>query len=308
MYERHFGFSRPVFSAGVAQDEAVFRTAATAQLARDLEIALTRKDAVALLSGTSGTGKTTIAADALKRMGTRQAFACLSTHPLTRHELLEQLLTDFGFEPHRQSHVERLQEWRQFLSEMMATDTSVCLLVEAAENLSSEVLESLHSLTATDPTLGPGANVILTTTLPAEKLLVSPELLAFSQRVRLRRRIEPLSATELADYLEFKCRYADVDCASIFASDVPAALHEFSGGIIRVTDNLVETALIAAAASNEERITAEEIVRIAEEQFGLTRITPAEVDELLQESGTDIATSETTQSDDIPTLTEYVSV
>lgn len=307
MYERHFGLSGPLFSPGMAQDEAVFRTEAARRLARDLEVALARKDAVAVLSGTSGTGKTTLASEALKRIGTRQAFTSLGTPPLSCEELLEQLLSDFGLEPQGQSRVERRQLWRQFMSEMMATGSSVCLLLEAAEQVSTAVLESLHSLTAADAALSAGANVILTTNLPPERLLTCPQLLAFNQRVRLRRRIEPLTAEEIAEYLDFKCRRSGVDPAQIFSADVPAVLHEFSGGIIRVIDNLAETALHAAAASGDSRVTAEHIARVAEDRFGLTRFTPAEVDVLLQTTPNAVAEAEADVSGDIPTLTEYVA-
>jgi len=305
MYERHFGFSRPLFTDGMAQDESVFRTAAAGQISRDLEVALTRKDAVAVISGASGTGKSTLAGDALKGISTRLAFSCISHPPLTAHELLEQLLTDFGFEPYKMSRVERLQSWRQFLSEMAATDTRVCLLVENAESVEHEVLNALHSLTAADAALSPGANVVLTTTVPPESLLITPDTLAFNQRVRLRRQIEPLSEADVSDYLGFKCKLAGVEPGRIFGRDVDAILYEYSGGVIRVIDNLLETALIRAASNGEALVTAAQVAEVAEHQFGMTSLAPAEIDELLEESVP--AEAPVFDLADIPTLTEYVA-
>jgi general secretion pathway protein A len=232
MYQRHFGLSRPLFADGVAQDEFVFRSAAAERTAHDLTAALSRSDAVAILSGASGTGKTTLATDALKSVGTRLAFSCISQPPLTAHELLEQLLTDFGFEPFRMGRVERLQLWRQFLSEMTATDSRVCLLVESAESVSREVLLALHGLTAADAALSRGANVILTTTQRPETLLTTPEMLAFNQRVCLRRRIEPLTETEVLDYLHFRFRQAGADPEQILSTEGASLLHEYSGGCL----------------------------------------------------------------------------
>jgi DNA-binding NtrC family response regulator len=63
MYQRHFGLSRPLFADGVAQDEFVFRSAA-AGAPRRPDRRMSRSDAVAILSGASGTGKTTLATDA----------------------------------------------------------------------------------------------------------------------------------------------------------------------------------------------------------------------------------------------------
>lgn len=307
MYAQHFGFSSPLFSDGLAQDDGVFRTAALEQLVQDLEVALTRKDSVVVISGMSGTGKSTIATDALKGIHTRLAFCSISHAPLTPHELLEQLLTDFGFEPYKRSRVERLQIWRQFLSEMAATDTRVCLLVENADLLSPEVLQSLHGLTAADAALSPGANVILTTAQAPERVLTGETMLAFNQRVRLRRRIDPLTETETYDYLAFKCRAAGVQCRTILANGVASQLYELSGGVFRVMENLLESALISAAAAGDSSVTAERLADTAEQQFGITRLAPSQVDDLLVES-VEPGGKPSQRFDDIPTLTEFVGL
>jgi type II secretory pathway predicted ATPase ExeA len=321
MYEQHFGFSRPLFADGMAQDEAVFRTTAVARLAQDLAIALARKDSIALISGISGTGKTTIAADSIKNVNTRLAFNCISHPPLTPHELLEQLLTDFGFEPYKSSRVERLQLWRQFLSEMAATDTRVCLLIENVEDLSADVIHFLHTLTAADAALSPGANIVFTTCQPMERLLTTEDMLAINQRVRLRQRIEPLTEDETRDYLTFKCRLADANAAEVFEPEFASRLFELSGGVFRVIENLLESALISAATANEKTVTVDRLLRIAEQQFGISRLAPEEVDNLLEEHPPEIAAPATPSNpvpekqqdfpqallDQIPTLTEFVS-
>lgn len=289
----------------MAQDDAVFKTETTNRLVGDLEIALARKDSVAIISGMSGTGKSTIATDALKNISTRLAFCSFSHAPLTPHELLEQLLTDFGFEPYKSSRVERLQIWRQFLSEMAATETRVCLLVENAEGWSSDVLQYLHTLTAADAALTPGANVILTTSQPPERVLTTEEMLAFNQRVRLRRRIEPLTEAETRDFLAFKCREAGANAADVFAEGIAARLYELSSGIFRVIENLLESALISAAAANEKTVAVERLSQTAEQQFGVAPLESTEVEDLLVES-----TGQSPQSippfDQIPTLMEFV--
>lgn len=305
MYEQHFGFSRPLFSDGMAQNETVFRTASISQLVQDLEIALRRKDSVAVLSGVSGTGKSTIAADALKNISTRLAFTCISHPPLTADEFLEQLLTDFGFEPANTSRVERLQQWRQFLSEMAATETRVSLLIESADEFSADVLHQLHSLTAADAALSPGANIVLTTNQPPERLLTSKDTLAFNQRVRLRQRIEPLTATETRDYLAFKCNAGGRAMEEVFEDGLASRLFDLSDGIFRVIDNLLESALMSAAAANETIVSIDRLRQIAEQQFGISQMAPENVVDLLEEPrGEPVDVPD--DLDEIPTLTDFV--
>ncbi|MDX1561639.1 MAG: AAA family ATPase, partial [Gammaproteobacteria bacterium] len=285
MYQRFFGFSRPLFSDGLAQDEAVFMPESREAVAADFEIALTRKDSIAVLGGPSGTGKSTLATHALRSISTRLAFCCLSEPPLTPHELLEQLLSDFGFEPYKLSRVERLQVWRQFLSEMTATDTRVCILVERAESFAPELLVALHRLTAADATPCAGANIVLTTTGNAEALLAADELQPLNQRVRLRRTLAPLTVDETRDYLAFKCAFGDADAAKVFSDDVAASLHQLSGGALRMIDNLLESTLSTAAARSVKPVTALLLEGIASDQFGIAiEATASEIDRLLQSS------------------------
>jgi general secretion pathway protein A len=306
-YEQHFGFTRPLFRNGIASGDAVFRSEAAQKLRTDLAVAFTRTDSVAIISGPSGTGKSTLATDALKDIDTRLAFSSVSHTPLTPTELLEQLLADFGFDAHQKSRVELLQLWQQFLSEMVATETRVCLLIENADELTPEVLQFLHRLTSADAELSPGANVILTTAQLPECILTTQDLLAFNQRVRLRRRIEALSEAETRDYLTFKCSLAEVRSDETFGSGLAATLHGLSGGIIRVMNNLLESSLITAASNREPILTSERLISVASEQFGLGELAPAAVNELLAESVPEKRASGKA-TDAIPTLTDFVTL
>ena len=296
-YELHFGLTESIFPDGLAQGDGVFKRGAIDELADDLANALSRKDSVAILSGVSGTGKSTLATDALKALDTRLAFSCIGHTPLTSQELLEQLLIDFGLETHDKSHVERLQEWRLFIAEMSATDTRVCLLVENAEELATDILVFLHRLTAADASSSPGVNVILTTAQAPERLLADEAMLALNQRVRLRRKIEPLSAEETRGYLDFKFDQAGVAIGAICDTDLAPRLFQLSNGIIRVINNLLECALVAAAAANETKLSIARLNHVARDQFGISELAPTEIDHLLEAS-----------AERIPTLTDFVDV
>jgi type II secretory pathway predicted ATPase ExeA len=310
MHAQNLGISRPIIADTLPHDDAVFRGLHPEALQRDLAVALARKDAVAILSGASGTGKTTLALDACRQLSTRLAFCCISQPPLNPDEQLEHLLTEFGCETAGMSVVERRQQWRQYLAEMAATDTRVCLLLENAERFPVEVLAALHSLTAADAALSPGASIVLTTTLPAEALTNQPALGALGQRVRLRRRIEPLDQAQTRAYLEFKCRLASSPVAQIFADDAAGALFEFSGGVIRMIDAMLESALISAASRGDSRVTAALIGSLAESLFGHTGLSDNEVDVLLTTAAPEVPGPAfrlaSLGPDAIPTLTELV--
>lgn len=269
MYKQHFGLSSELFDDGIASGSSVFCGPRQKVLAANLTIALTRRDSVAVVYGLPGVGKTTTVTHALREMTTRLALGTIAQPPLTAHELLEQLLGEFGFSPYKNSRSERLQMWRQFLSEMEVTETRVCILVENAQELNVEVLKALGSLTAADANGCPGANVILTATRAPDDLLNSPELAALRQRMRLQSTLAPLTPDETREYLAHRVEEAGGTYEAIFAPDAIEAVHAFSGGLIRVIDNVVESALGIAAARREKMLTAALVTRVAVGLFGI---------------------------------------
>jgi hypothetical protein len=179
------------------------------------------------------------------------------------------LLTEFGFSPYKNSRVERLQMWRQYLNEMRATDTRVCVLVETAETLQLDVLAALESLTAADPNGCPGANVVLTTRTGMTDLLAEPALASLRQRTRLRWNLEPLTRVELHDYLVHCIKSAGGKTLKLFTDEAIDALHQYSAGIIRAANNLCATALTLAASAREPQVSAALINQVAVDVFGL---------------------------------------
>ena len=143
MYRTHFGLSKPLFDAGIAQDAAVYRNAKHDVLFANLKLAFAAPAAVATLSAPAGVGKTTLASAAVRASTTRLALAWINGIPTNATELLELLLTELGCNAHRTTRIERLQMWRQFLSEASATDSRVFVAVERTEDLSIEVLRAL---------------------------------------------------------------------------------------------------------------------------------------------------------------------
>lgn len=284
MYKQHFGLSGNLFGDGIAKEADVYCGPRQKLLAANLTIALARRDTIAAIYGAPGTGKTTIASHALREMTTRLAVACIGHPPVTGHELLELLLTEFGFSPYKNSRTERLQTWRQFLNEMSATDTRVCVLIENAEDLNVEVLKALEKLTAVDANGCPGCNVLLTATAPSEALLNDPELAGLRQRIRLQSTLPPLTVAETREYLSFKARSAGAEYETLFAPDTSHAVHAVSGGIIRVINNTLDSALSIAATRSEPRLSANLVRRVAVSLFGIPNVGPGESEQRADEA------------------------
>src|SRR5690606_2209283 len=269
MYRQHFGFAKRPFDGGIARDGDVYLGPPQRAALANPGVALSTLDSVAVLTGPAGVGKTTLAWAAFRADNTRIALGWLGTVPSEPADLPELLLAEFGVGQGGGGRIERLQTWRQFLSEMGATESRVLVIVEHAEELSPPVLRTLESLTAADPNGCPGANVVLTGQPQLQALLAAPALEALRQRVRLRQPLAPLDRAETAHYLRHR-----IDCAGrrsdgLFTDASLDALHAYSEGVPRVLNNLCESALALAAAEGKRSLEPELIVHVAEQLFGL---------------------------------------
>lgn len=274
MYQAHFGLQKRLFEEGIAAETAAFRSAQHEQLIARFKLALGSATSVIALRGPAGVGKSTLTSAALRASSTRLALAWLNGSPANPTELLELLLIELGVNAARATRIERLQLWRQFQSEMGATDSRLFVVVERTEDLSAEVLHALDSLTAADAAGHPGANVVLLGHRELDAHLAAPALDSLRQRIRLRAELKPFTEAELQEYLRHQIVCAGGDYDRLCAPGTVAMLHRYSGGVARLANNLCETALTLTASRGRSLLTPELLKEAAVELLGLADLTP----------------------------------
>jgi general secretion pathway protein A len=269
VYTEHFGLERAVFDGGIAQNADLFLGKRQQLIAANLKIGLTTRDSVVTLTGGLGVGKTTLAAQALRISATRLAQTWIGSTSLTPDEMLETLLAGFELAPYDMGRVQRIQTWRQFMGEMSATDTRICILVENALALGLDGLQALEALTAADPNDCPGANLILMGPADLLTLLEEPTLAPLKLRIRSRQRLDPMTLQEVEQYLEHRVAYAGGDYGGVIAPGTAAMVHCFSAGIPRIVNNVCETGLTVAAAYKLGQLNPKVVECVAKGVYGL---------------------------------------
>lgn len=276
MYESHFDLKKRPFRA-LALGNDVFIGPQSAATINAIKKGLASPDAIAAVSGPVGGGKTTLVGRALQSVGERHATIAIGRIQLGHDEVLELLLEEMGVDPLPAGTVQRFTLFRRLLKKAADRSTRVIVTAEDAARIGIDALSELEALTAADAGVSNGANVVLMGDEELDALLAAPRLARLKQRLRLRHTVKPLDANELLAYLKHGFRLAGGDFEAVFEPGSAGLLHELSGGIPRMVNNLVDAAMVAAAECDSKTIGTGQIRQVAAEEFGIeTRETPAE--------------------------------
>ncbi len=269
MYKKHFGLERRIFRGNAAGAD-VFVGPQTASILTSIKKALAAPDGVVTLTGPVGCGKSTVVAHSLGAISGKNAIVRVGRFPLQRGELLDLLFDHMRIQQRPQRGNQKLALFRQLLFNLAQNDSRMFVLVEDAPFLGLDMLAELEVVTAADTGPSDGAAIVLMGDDYLRELLASKPLARLRQRTRLRRQLEPCRVEELGGYLRHCFRQAGGDFDRVFASGATELLHELSGGILRVVNNLVEASMEAAADAKAANVDLELVSRTAGEEFGLT--------------------------------------
>ena len=240
-----------------------------------LKRALVAPDSVIVVSGPAGVGKTVSVQHALERIDGQTSVASVGRNFVRREDLLELLLDRLGVDQKPASTSRRVDALHQIFHSATRSGLHLFILVEDAERLGEDALAELESLTAADGGSTPGAHLILQGYEGVEALLASPKLARLRQRMRRQMTLTPFSSSETRAYIEHAIRGAGGEPAALFDDNACEVIHEVSGGIARIINNVGEALVHAAAEAGAERITGELARKVAAEDFGLA---PTSVD------------------------------
>ena len=269
MYKNHFGLERRIFRGNAAGAD-VFVGPQTATILTSIKKALAAPDAVVTLTGPVGSGKSTVVAHSLGAISGKNAIVRVGRFPLQRGELLDLLFDHMRIQQRPQRGNQKLALFRQLLFNLAQNDSRMFILVEDAPFIGPDMLAELEVVTAADTGPSDGAAIVLMGDDYLKELIASKSLARLRQRIRLRRSLEPCSVEELGGYLRHCFRRAGGDFDKLFAAGATELLHELSGGILRVVNNLVESSIEAAAEAKAATVGLELVTRVADEEFGLT--------------------------------------
>jgi general secretion pathway protein A len=249
LYAAHFGLSAEPFSPAPSPHDLQM-TGAHAEALAALEVGLRNRSGLIVLTGAPGTGKTSVVYRVLSSLGDEVRTAYVAQTSLDFDGLLSHILADFGIRHESKSRGDQLDALDAFLLECAREGTVAAVVIDEAQNLSSETLEQIRLLTNYETFSRKLLQVVLVGAPELDERLASPELQHLGSRVAVHVKLGRLNRAESRAYIEHRLRTAGA-ALDLFAPAAVNALLRHGRGNPRRLNLLAQNALLFAFGRNQ---------------------------------------------------------
>jgi general secretion pathway protein A len=221
------------------------------------------------LTGEVGTGKTTLVRTLLARIPKGVDIALILNPQLSETEFLAAICEEvkIPLPEDRNSTKALVDTLNKHLLASHAAGKRTILLVDEAQNLSTEVLEQIRLLTNLETAKQKLLQIILIAQPELREKLSQSNLRQLAQRVTGRYHLEPLSKEETERYIEHRLKIAG-GLGDIFDERAKRDVFKFSKGVPRLINVVCDRALLGAYSRESRKVTQEIVQKAAIEVAG----------------------------------------
>jgi general secretion pathway protein A len=265
MYKQFFGLRANPFNVN-PDPRYLYLTRHTQEALACLTYGIQSRRGFILLTGEVGTGKTTLLNKLLDWLrGQRVATAFVFNSRLDVPQLFDYMLADFGIECDSQLKSQVLLRLYQWLLDRYRAGETAVLIIDEAQNLSTQVLEEIRLLTNLETATAKLLQIVLAGQPELQQKLALPEMRQLKQRITLRCKTQPLTLEETSAYIAQRLKIAGSNGHEIFSPEALQAVHEYARGIPRVINLLCDHALISAFVDQQQQVGSVLIEGVARE-------------------------------------------
>lgn len=225
-----------------------------------------------LLTGEIGAGKTTICRCFLEQIPENCNVAYIFNPKLTVNELLQSICEEFGISLAQQTRAQAtvkdyVDVLNAFLLASYAEGRNNVLIIDEAQNLSTDVLEQLRLLTNLETNERKLLQVILIGQPELRTMLAAKKMEQLAQRVIARYHLDALSEQETASYVSHRLAVSGLIADSPFPPKALRRIHQLTRGVPRRINLLCDRALLGAYAEGKRKVDSAIAIKAAREVF-----------------------------------------
>ena len=264
MYEDFYGFREKPFALLPDPSFLYMSKGHTAALTL-LRYSIMSRQAFSVVTGEVGSGKTTLVNQVLGEMDEDTTVGLISFTHQDSSELGEWVMMAFGLEYRNKTKAELYDEFISFLIREYAQGRRVILIIDEAQNMQASGLENVRMLSNVNASKEYLLHLILVGQPELRTLLQREDLRQLTQRVSAAYHLNPLSAREVREYIDFRLRKAG-GSEKTFSPKAKLMIAEASGGIPRLINTICDLALVYGFSAGRKVIDVRLIRTVLEDR------------------------------------------
>ena len=276
IYETFYGLKEQPFAIST-DPKFLFLSAPHRRAYDELMHGLTRDESLLLLTGETGSGKTTLCRAIIAALGERAFSSVLHQPYMTGPEMLRLMLRDFGMVSREDlrrgalagADVPHLMEVvESFLRSLAAIQSRAIVVIDEAQSLSPTLLDEVRMLTAFERDGRRLIQIVLCGQPMLLNTLKTEPMYALNERITRRVALTPLSSAEVESYIYHRLAIAGGADAVQFQPDALRLIADLSRGLPRRVNVLSDRTLQEGRLVSATTITADMVKRAAKSLAG----------------------------------------
>jgi general secretion pathway protein A len=255
MYLKFFGLTEKPFEL-TPDPKFLFLTPGHREALAQLTYGVQEQKGFILITGEVGTGKTTLLRTLMHRLDGQVESAMITNSTLPFDQMLEYALADFGVPDPGGTRAQRLIALNHFLIDQRRKRRKTILIIDEAQNLTTETLEQIRLLSNFETTSEKLVQIVLSGQPELHAKLQLGEMRQLKQRIGLRCMLAPMTGDQIEQYVVSHLRVAGAR-QNPFTPEAIRRIARYSGGIPRVVNMLCDHCLLTAYANQTREIDGE---------------------------------------------------
>ena len=253
MYLEYYGLNEPPFSI-TPNPRFLFFSAKHREALNHLLYGIRERKGFVQLTGEVGCGKTTLCRALLEKLGADYSTALILNPVLNESQLVKAIAMEFGLSVQGQDRLETVELINGFLLEQVRLHRDVVLIIDEAQDLTSDLLEQVRLLSNLETDDRKLLQIVLMGQPELRARLDRHELRQLRQRITVRYHLRPLKRPEVGQYIQHRLQVAGGNGAPYFTQPALWRMYRYSQGIPRLVNAVSDKCLLAGFVQQRERI------------------------------------------------------
>ena len=244
MYSRFYGFTTEPFQ-NTPDLDFLFLSPNHKEALACIEYGIKQRKGFIAITGEAGVGKTMLLRSYLTKVdATTQKTIYILNPKVSFDSLLTTILKELHAEPIAGPTTQKLNQLHEVLIAEYRNDHTVVLIVDEAQHIPIETLESIRVLSNLETATEKLIQMVLVGQPELDVLLNRSELRQVRERIVLRARIAPLTKAESEEYIDHRLGLVSKEARAVFSKQALDRIVKSANGIPRRLNILCDTVLI----------------------------------------------------------------